>query len=145
MKNIFKCILLLSLSTTVFEAKTQTYVNREWVNNTSAVNSEINRSASVVSQGSLFVTSNILTDDGDTDVLTIAYDSMGDTLWLATESGTLTDGNDYGVNIAVNPAGDIVVVSAIENLTSEFDYAIYQYDKDDGTLIWSAIWNGIGN
>lgn len=128
-----------------FDVQSQTYINREWVNSTSSVNSEINRSTSLVHQGNLYVTSNIITGGGDTDVMTIAYSNNGDTLWVKTQSGSLSGGNDYGINLAVDPWGDIIVTAAVENSTTGHDYTVFHYDGDDGTLNWSQTWNGAGN
>jgi len=135
------CAILLMSKTSC----AQTYINKVWATSTAAVHSEINRTSSLLYQGRLYVTSNVLTGDGDTDVLTIAYKANGDTLWAKTQTGSLTDGNDFGINLTASPAGDIVVIGAIENATTGYDYAIYQYDADDGSLQWSYTWDGVGN
>ena len=142
LKCLSACVLFMLLAPL---SHSQTYVNREWSTSTAAVNSEINRTASVTNQGKLYVTSNVITLGGDMDVMTIAYDNDGDTLWVSTESGTLSGGNDYGINLSVTPWGDIVAIAAIENSGTDYDYAIYHYDGDDGSLNWSQIWNGAGN
>lgn len=122
----------------------QSYINKEWVNTTTVTNDEFNRTSTVTNNGKLYITSNII-DGSDTDVLTIAYNSNGDTLWLNTQSGTSTDGDDYGTNLALTPWGDVVVVAAILNSSSNYDYGVYHYNGSTGVLNWSYTWNGAAN
>lgn len=120
-----------------------TYLDTAWAVQAPYFSEAIYHSSSIVNQGKLIVTGNVETG-GDIDVVTIKYKSNGDTLWMKTQSGSLTNGADYGVDLAVNSAGDVIVIAAIENSSTAYDYAIYQYDGNTGTLDWSFSWNGIG-
>lgn len=120
-----------------------TYLDTAWAVQAPYFSEAIYHSSSIVNQGKLIVTGNVETG-GDIDVVTVKYKSNGDTLWMKTQSGSLTNGADYGVDLAVNSAGDVIVIAAIENSSTAYDYAIYQYDGNTGTLDWSYSWDGIG-
>ncbi len=139
MKKIFFLIMALL----VIHSYSQVYVNKEWVNTTPVVGSDINRTASITNQGILYVTGNLIVG-GNTDVLTIAYTPNGDTLWYKTQSGTL-GGDDYGTSIVADPYGNIIVAAATENSGSSNDFSIYHYNGLTGSLNWSYTWNGVGN
>lgn len=123
----------------------QTSVNREWSTTTGLISNEIKHAKNVFHGNVLFATSNVISDAGDIDVMTIAYTPQGDTIWVATESGTLIGGDDYGVDISIAPDGSVIVVGAIENSGSDYDYAVFKYDRFDGSTVWSESWNGAGN
>lgn|GEM_PF-2620325 len=145
--NILAAYRLIGLSILIMLSlngqSQHSYLDTTWVVQTPEVSESIYHSSSIVHQGKLIVTGNIDLD-GDIDVTTIKYKSNGDTLWMKTQSGSLTDGADYGVDVAVNEAGDVIVVAAIENTSTSYDYAIYQYDGSTGALDWSYTWNGAG-
>jgi subtilisin family serine protease len=75
-------------------------------------------------------------------VIITKYNKHGDLLWQNTFNGT-GDGDDYGVQVLVNDANEILVASAISE-TSGFDFGLLKY-APDGTLIYSSTWNGTSN
>lgn len=122
----------------------KTYTNLEWVSSGPAVGTDYYHTASVVHNGNLIVTGNIL-NGTHTDVYTYKLDNHGDTLWAKSQAGSLTGGgNDYGIEIAVTNSGDIIVTAAVENNSTGYDYAIYRYSGNNGALEWSYVWDGNG-
>ncbi|WP_066758616.1 S8 family serine peptidase [Crocinitomix algicola] len=119
------------------------FLDTAWVAQTPEISEAIYHSSSVVHQGNLIVTGNVDVG-GDIDVVTLKYGVNGDTLWMKTQSGSLTDGADYGVDVKINASGDVIVIAAIENTGTDYDYAVYQYDGSTGNLDWSYTWNGTG-
>ncbi len=118
------------------------YLDTTWIQQSPEFVSPIHHTASVTKAGKLFVTGNYITTGGDTDIITIKYNSNGDTLWMKTQSGSLSGGDDYGVDITTNPTGDVFVLATVENSTTGFDYAVYKYNNTTGALVWSAFWDG---
>lgn len=49
------------------------------------------------------------------------------------------------MDIAIAPDGNVIVAAALENSVSDYDYAIFKYDRLDGSQIWNTGWNGVGN
>lgn len=119
------------------------YTNLEWVDRTPIVGNALFHTASIVQSGKLIVTGNTINGNGDADVLTIKYDSNGDTLWMVTSSGS-ANGDDYGVDLKADASGNVYVVAAVKNTYTGYDYRILKYNSA-GSLQWSYTWNGVAN
>ncbi|MBN2536740.1 SBBP repeat-containing protein, partial [candidate division WOR-3 bacterium] len=61
------------------------------------------------------------------DILTVAYDGAGDTLWTATFAGP-AGRNDQGLAAALDGAGNVYVTGYATFDTSGWDYATIKYD-----------------
>ena len=119
------------------------YTNLEWVDRTPIVGNSIFHTSSVIHAGKLVVTGNILNSNGDTDVMTIMYDTNGDTLWMSTFNGS-ANGDDYGVELKVDAGGNVYVAAAVKNTSTGYDMGVLKYNSS-GSLTWSYSWNGAGN
>lgn len=119
------------------------YVNLEWVDRTPIVGNSIFHTSSIVVGGHLHVTGNTINSNGDTDVMTIKYDTNGDTLWMSTFNGS-ANGDDYGVELQVDASGNVYVASAVKNVSTGYDFCVLKYNSS-GTLLWDYSWNGAGN
>ena len=143
--NYLQALLLLFACFTFYEASSQTiYANREWVEETPVTSSAYQHTSTIVSSGNLIVTGNVLNGSGDTDIITVKYDSQGDTVWYKTFAGNAND-DDYGIDLIENSSGDIVVIGAVKTSAGDYDYVVISYDGADGTEDWNYIWDGDGN
>jgi hypothetical protein len=99
--------------------------------------------------GSLvFVTGNTRSEyiDPDGHLTTLAFDARtGDLVWNATYD---TPGGswDNGVDVAVDPSGSGLYVSAVSTSPTgtDLDYLFLGYDAATGAQRWATRWNGIG-
>ncbi|UCE35942.1 MAG: SBBP repeat-containing protein [Thermoplasmata archaeon] len=79
------------------------------------------------------------------DYTTVAYDSLGNELWVARYNGPIDDGWDEATAIAVDDlSGDIYVTGQSEGNGTKYDYATIKYDAS-GNELWAARYNGPGN
>ena len=143
-KNTKAWLLLCGLFTTTMGLAQMNYTNLEWTDRTPVVGNTINHSASIVVSGYLYVTSNVINLSGNTDILTIKYDTDGDTLWMSTYAGS-AGGDDYGVELKASSDGYIYVVGAAKNTSTGYDYCLLKYDSSTGSQSWVRNWNGAGN
>lgn len=81
------------------------------------------------------------------DYTTIAYDSSGTELWVATYDGPAKS-NDIACAIAADNYGNVYITGGSHNFISEtsveFDIATVAYDSF-GNELWVATYNGPGN
>ena len=75
-----------------------------------------------------------------TDYFTIAYDSDGEELWMATWDSPYHM-FDWASDVAVDSNGQVYVVGTIYTDSQGEDIAILCYDSS-GELLWTDIWSG---
>jgi hypothetical protein len=77
------------------------------------------------------------------DYATIKYDPDGNVLWVARYNGS---GSNYDEPkaLVVDEAGDVYVTGQSMNSSYWYDSATIKYDGEDGSELWSAIYNGSG-
>ncbi|MBL0104071.1 MAG: hypothetical protein IPP51_10175 [Bacteroidetes bacterium] len=73
------------------------------------------------------------------DVLTIKFDSNGDTLWMRTKNGKAS-GDDEGVSAVVDASGNVYVAGFADQGISGIDILVIKYDQA-GTKLWDTTWN----
>lgn len=73
------------------------------------------------------------------DVLTVKFDSNGDTLWVRTKNGKAS-GDDEGISTAVDAAGNVYVAAVSDYDVSGNDILLIKYDQA-GTKLWDTTWN----
>ena len=115
-----------------------------WVEETPETSDAYYRTSSIVDNGNLIVTGNVLNDSGDTDIITVKYDSNGDTLWSKTYNGSAND-DDYGIDLAVQSNGEVVVIGAAKTTAGDYDFIVLCYNDSTGSTIWTKVWDGDGN
>jgi len=96
--------------------------------------------------GNIYVTGSTNYDNG---IVTIKYNSIGDTLWTRRYTGPGTGNNwTYPTSIAVDDSGYVYVAGTSEGLTGMHDlfqdYTTLKYSPE-GEQIWEARYNGLGN
>jgi hypothetical protein len=76
------------------------------------------------------------------DLLLTKYDDEGDLVWSKTFNVTDTTGNVIVGDIALGPAGNIVVTGTVYNgTTNDYDVLTIKYDPG-GNKIWDQTYNG---
>lgn len=90
MKRKISQLLFTGLAILPIGVFSQTSVNKEWSTATGLISNEIQHVKNVFHGNVLFATSNVISETGDIDVMTIAYTPQGDTIWVTTETGTLS-------------------------------------------------------
>jgi hypothetical protein len=100
------------------------------------------RSVQVDANGNVYVTGYSLTQDEDTNLVTIKYNSSGTEQWVE-EFNDDDDGCDKGEALVVDDSGNIIVAATYFN-GSNSDYLTLKYN-DDGDLQWKITYNGLYN
>jgi len=80
---------------------------------------------------------------GDMDYATIKYDPNGSELWVTRYNGS-NNGNDYGLDLAVDGFDNIYVSGRCDSLGVGGDYATVKYDPN-GNELGVARYNGSSN
>ncbi|HEX7343909.1 MAG TPA: SBBP repeat-containing protein [bacterium] len=92
--------------------------------------------------GSVFVTGRADCGEPLEDYSTIKYSQDGDQLWVAAY-GAPGYSEDYPVDIAVSPAGN-VFVTGYSGVFPNYDYVTIKYSSA-GQQLWMDVYNGPGN
>ncbi|UKN02243.1 S8 family serine peptidase [Paracrocinitomix mangrovi] len=121
----------------------KTYHNLEWVSNSPVTGDSIFKTASIEYGGKLYVTGNTLNTNGDADIVTVKFNSNGDTVWTSTYSGNAGE-DDYGIDIAVLSNGDVITLGASKDSLEDYNYVLIRYANSNGDEEWSYEWNGQG-
>ncbi|MCL4278311.1 MAG: T9SS type A sorting domain-containing protein [Ignavibacteriaceae bacterium] len=75
-------------------------------------------------------------------MVTIKYDSDGDSVWVKRYNGEASD-IDEGVDIEVDASGNIYAAGSSTGITTALDYTTIKYD-DSGTENWSIKYTNSG-
>ncbi len=97
----------------------------------------------VASSGIIYVTG-VSTGIGTLyDYTTVAYDSLGNELWVARYDGPIND-HDIARSIALDLSGNIYITGSSFGNGTEMDYATVAYNSL-GNELWVARYNGLKN
>ncbi len=121
--------------------------------NSGTIATDIN--ANVLLTGSFFSQTITLTNVGGFDIFIVKYDASGNVLWAKSAGGIF---QDYGVGIASNVDGDVLLTGSfanpaitfgtttLTNAGNNYDYDIFivKYDAS-GNELWAKSAGGIGN
>lgn len=119
------------------------YLDTSWVAQGPAGDETFTHNSSILVNGKLVMTGNIVDSGGDTDIFTIMFNNNGDTVWTATYDGS-AGADDYGIELAATTTGDIIVVGTAQTTTGGYDYAVIKYKGTTGNQMWSYTWDGAG-
>lgn len=84
----------------------------------------------------IYVTGYSHNDSSNTDIVTIKYNSLGDSIWVKRYNG-LANGDDYPRDMVIDKYSN-VYITAISRGTSSEDYLTLKYDST-GNLLWNAV------
>jgi uncharacterized protein YjbI with pentapeptide repeats len=112
-------------------------LNELWARTYSASGTSNDNAAGIAvdASGGVYVTGTTWDSGGNTDILTIKYDSVGGEAWVSRFNGS-GDGDDYPVGIRVNLEGDIYIGGTTFSAYSGDDYLILKLDPDTGSALW---------
>ena len=77
------------------------------------------------------------------DILLLKYDLDGNLIWARTYDGPAADG-DFARAIALDGAGNIVVLGQADTSTTAADLVLLKY-APDGTRLWATLYDGPGH
>lgn len=95
------------------------------------------------SVGNSYVTGFSQNESSYYDCVTIKYNPLGETVWVARYDGPSHD-NDQGVGIAVNGAGEVFVTGYSWDSLTSYDYITIKYSSN-GAEEWVRRYNGAAN
>ena len=104
---------------------------------------DVAEAITVDSSGNVIVVGRAQAPGQSSNVAIVKYDGVtGDEIWvrLFDRSGSL----DLGTDVVTDAAGSVYVTGGARDLSSGEDVVVLKYDID-GTLQWSAIYDGFGN
>jgi hypothetical protein len=119
--------------------------NELWVARYNGPRSEFDYANAIVadSSGNVYVTGESRGIGTWEDYATIAYDSLGNELWVTRYDG-LGSRYDYARAIAIDSSGNVYVTGGSEGNGTDYDYTTIKYDPY-GNELWVARYNGPGN
>jgi hypothetical protein len=96
---------------------------------------DVGRAVAVDSSGNVFVTGETGTN-GNKDIVTLKYKSMGQLQWASTYQAS-TGSPDDAKGIAITPTGDVFVLGQTTGSYADEDIVVLMYRGTDGALVWS--------
>jgi uncharacterized delta-60 repeat protein len=91
--------------------------------------------------GAIYVTGCSWSSSTDYDIVTIKYNTSGDTVWTRRYNGA-ADSDDKPSAIVLDATGNIIITGYSTEGT--VDYCTIKYDSD-GNELWSSTYDGLGN
>ncbi len=93
--------------------------------------------------GNIYVTGEVRNSSLYSDILTVKYNSSGNSVWMQTYNGP-GNGNDYGNAIALDNTGNVYITGGSDSPSFYIDYVTIKYNES-GTQQWVSRYNGPGN
>ena len=135
--------LLVSFQMTIAQVSTAT---TEWAKQYAGTGGSSDNANFLVldDSGYIYVTGNSVGSGSGFDIVTIKYNSNGDSLWVRRYNGS-ANGVDEGNIIAIDNIGNIYVAGLSANTgTGTSDLTILKYSSN-GVQLWVRNYNGPGN
>jgi len=130
-KLLFATLFLLTFS----------FSHSQWISNYGDKGGDVNFSnakgnaVTTDSEGNSYVTGYTYENATLNDIITIKYNSLGDTLWTRSYDGTASK-NDEGTGIYVDNYGNVYVVGFAEFTNKATDVVVLKYSSE-GNLLWN--------
>ena len=105
---------------------------------------DISNTIAVDASGSTFVTGKSTNLNGNTDYVTIKYNSSGVQQWANTFNGT-GNGNDEGIAIGLGSGNRLFVTGNSKSLSSQNDITTLRLNSNTGAIAWTKSANGSAN
>jgi uncharacterized delta-60 repeat protein len=93
--------------------------------------------------GNVYITGGSLNSNGDSDFVTVKYDTAGVLQWDARYNGPGND-RDVATGLVVDGAGNVYVTGYSWNSDTDYDYATVKYESS-GVQGWETRYDGPGN
>ncbi len=90
--------------------------------------------------GNVFVTGNSLNADGNYDIATIKYNSIGQLQWIKRYNSS-SNGLDITCGLEIDELGGIYVGGTSDSIGALYDYLVIKYNSA-GDIIWQRRYNG---
>ncbi len=121
-------------------------VTTQWssVYNGTANDTDIVSSMTVDNQGNVYVTGYSKGSSTGKDIATIKYNSSGQQIWAVRFNDDNSNKDDAANAIAVDASGNVYVTGYTTGLASFKDFITVKYSSS-GNLLWSSLYNGLGN
>ena len=97
----------------------------------------------VDNSGNIYVTGTSEGAGTSSDIVTIKYNSSGDSLWVKRYNGP-GNGYDYAGSISVDASGNVFVAGGVYNSGGNYDFILIKYNSS-GAQQWVSTYNGPGN
>lgn len=125
---------------TLFVLSNLSFINSQWVANYGFKSGDVNFASSkgnaVVCEGNFsYVTGYTQESATGNDIVTIKYNSQGDTVWVRSYNGT-ANSDDEGLGICIDDNDNIYVTGYAQNTGRSKDAVILKYSKQ-GNLLWA--------
>ncbi|KXK44417.1 MAG: PKD repeat protein [Chlorobi bacterium OLB5] len=124
----------------LFVLSNLSFINSQWVANYGFKSGDVNFASSkgnaVVCEGNFsYVTGYTQESATGNDIVTIKYNSQGDTVWVRSYNGT-ANSDDEGLGICIDDNDNIYVTGYAQNTGRSKDAVILKYSKQ-GNLLWA--------
>jgi len=93
--------------------------------------------------GNIYVTGESEGKNTGNDVVTIKYNTEGDTLWVRRFNGPV-NGDDWGAFLAIDESGNVYVAGGSEGEETGADYLVMKYGPP-GEVMWKRRYDGSGS
>jgi Mg-chelatase subunit ChlD len=118
--------------------------NELWVVRYNGPGNDVDKAQDIAidSSGNVYVTGGSMGSGADNTFATVAYDSMGNELWVARYIGP--DITGAAIALIVDLLGNIYVTGNSKGIGTGYDYVTIKYDSS-GNELWVARYSGPGN
>ncbi len=120
--------------------------NEKWIKryNGAGNNTDEAYSIAVDRNGNVFVTGASINSEGNLDLVTIKYDSLGNEIWIRSYNSP-NNLDEYGATLAIDSSSNVYVFGGTWRLGSfPSDYIVIKYNAT-GDTVWTRRYNGQAN
>lgn len=136
-------------NTDVITAKTNSNGDTLWVRTLDGGNNSGDKGSAIKvdALGNVYVVGTINRSNTEDDIITIKYNSVGDTLWTKTYNNSIVNQDETGVALAIDASGNVYVTGNTDGDNTAAindDYVTIKYNSS-GVQQWMQTYNGTGN
>lgn len=136
-------------NTDVITAKTNSNGDTLWVRTLDGGNNSGDKGSAIKvdASGNVYVVGTINRSNTEDDIITIKYNSLGDTLWTKTYNNSIVNQDETGVSLAIDASGNVYVTGNSDGDNTAAvndDYVTIMYNSN-GVQQWFQAYDGTGN
>jgi len=98
------------------------------------------REIEVDASGNLYAVGYSVKLDNDRDFFLLKLNTLGDTLWTRSISGSLYGSDEEANSLVIDPSGNIIVAGYIKNSGTGSDILVQKFSPA-GVQLWSTVWD----